>query len=167
MTLEEIESGSDIFIDSNIFIYHFTGVSEECSNLLARCEEGETNGLTSVNVLLEVLHRLMMVEAVNKKLVRPPKTLQKLKERPEKVGQLNDYFTNTMTILDMGIKVYPITAELLRKSQPIRSRYGLLVNDSLIAAIMEEGIQIMATNDDGFLGVEWIKVYKPSDLILG
>ena len=81
---------------------------------------------------------------------------------------MNDYFTNTMAILDMGIKVYPITAELLRKSQPIRSRHGLLVNDSLIAAIMEEeGIQIMATNDDGFLGIEWIKVYKPSDLILG
>jgi predicted nucleic acid-binding protein len=110
----------------------------------------------------------MMVEAVNKKLVRPPKTLQKLKERPEKVCQLNDYFTNTMAILDMGIRVHPITAELLRKSQSIRSRYGLLVNDSLIAAIMEEeGIQIMATNDDGFLGIAWIKVYKPSDLILG
>ena len=80
---------------------------------------------------------------------------------------MNDYFTNTMAILDMGIRVYPITAELLRKSQPIRARYGLLVNDSLIAAIMEEeGIQIMATNDDGFLGIVWIKAYRPSDLIL-
>ena len=79
MTLEEIGSGSDLFIDSNIFIHHFTGASEECSNLLARCEEGETNGLTSVNVLLEVLHRLMMVEAVNKRLVGPQKPFRSLK----------------------------------------------------------------------------------------
>ena len=30
MKLSEIKAGSEIFVDSNIFIYHFTGVSDEC-----------------------------------------------------------------------------------------------------------------------------------------
>lgn len=102
------------------------------------------------------------------KRLEPPRVLQKLKERPEKVCQLNDYFTSTLAILDMGIKVYPIASELLRSSHVIRAQYGLLVNDSLIAALMqEEGIQKLATNDDGFSIVEWIELFKPVDLSLG
>ena len=168
MKLEDMEPSSDVFIDANIFIYHFTGVSEECSGFLSRCERGELNGFTSINVLLEVLHRLMMVEAVKKRLIKPPRVLRKLKERPEKVCQLNDYFTSTLAILDMGIKVYPIASELLRSSHVIRAQYGLLVNDSLVAALMqEEGIQKLATNDDGFSIVEWIELFKPVDLSLG
>lgn len=167
MKLEEIEHRSEVFVDANIFIYHFTGVSEECSNFLARCEEDELDGFTSVNVLLEVLHRLMMIEAVKKRLIKPPRLIQKLKEKPEKICQLNDYFINTLAILDMGIKVYPVVPELLRSSQMIRAQYGLLVNDSLIGAIMqEEAIQKLATNDEGFSRIDWIKLYKPTDLRL-
>ena len=65
-------AGASIFIDANIFIYHFTGVSEECSEFLTRCESREITGQTSINVILEVLHRLMMVEAVTKNLVSRP-----------------------------------------------------------------------------------------------
>jgi len=88
LRLGRIEAGSEAFIDANIFIYHFTGVSDESS----RCEEGELTGVTSVNVLLEVLHCLMMIEAVNKKLVSPPNILKKLKKSPGKIKQLLDYF---------------------------------------------------------------------------
>jgi predicted nucleic acid-binding protein len=37
MRLDEIEPGEKCFIDANIFIYHFTGASEECSSFLTRC----------------------------------------------------------------------------------------------------------------------------------
>ena len=69
MRLESIPSGTRVFIDANIFIYHFTGVSTECSDFLNRCERRDLEGITSANVLLEVLHRLMMVEAVIKKMI--------------------------------------------------------------------------------------------------
>jgi predicted nucleic acid-binding protein len=36
--LEEIPARSRFFIDSNIFIYHFLDLSEDCSNLLERPE---------------------------------------------------------------------------------------------------------------------------------
>ncbi len=52
MKLSEIESGKSVFIDANIFIYHFTGVSEESSIFLKRCEEGHLIGATGINILI-------------------------------------------------------------------------------------------------------------------
>ena len=69
LPLPELLTGQTIFIDANIFIYHFTGLSQECSSFLERCERGDLWGITGVHILLEVLHRLMMIEAVTKKLV--------------------------------------------------------------------------------------------------
>jgi predicted nucleic acid-binding protein len=79
MSLAELPPGTSIFIDASIFIYHFTGVSEDCSEFLVRCQGREIAGQTSTNVILEVLHRLMMAEAVNKNLVQPPQILKKLR----------------------------------------------------------------------------------------
>lgn len=164
MSLKDIPQGADIFIDANIFIYHFTGNSAECSDVLARCETGEFNGVTSATVVAEVMHRLMLAEASLKKLAKAPQILKKLSERPKIVCRLADYFIAVQAIFEMGIKVYPLTPELILNSQAIRSRYGLMVNDSLIAATMrEEGIEALATNDVGFSRVEWIKVYRPGD----
>lgn len=167
MRLDSISSGSTIFIDANIFIYHFTGVSNECGHFLSRCEHGDLIGITSVNVLLEVLHRLMMVEAFRKKFVKPPNIVKKLKKHPEKIRQLNDYFTNTQKISEMGIIVKPITGEAILKSQAVRLRYGFMVNDSLIVASMEEeNTKLLATNDTGFSILEGYAIYRPSDLEL-
>lgn len=167
MRLRDVAPGSDIFIDANIFIYHFTGNSAECSDFLTRCEEGELKGVTSTIVTAEVMHRLMLVEAEFKKLARAPHILRKLTERPEIAGRLTDYFAAVQAIFEIGIKVYPLTAELILNSQAIRARHGLMVNDSLIAATMgEAGIEALATNDDGFSRVDWIRVYKPEDFEL-
>ena len=80
MTLDKIASGENVFIDSNIFIYHFTGVSDRCSDFLNRCEQKDLIAITSTNLLLEVLHRLMMIEVVNKKLITPPNIVKKLQK---------------------------------------------------------------------------------------
>jgi len=66
LPLLELPAGQTVFIDANIFIYHFTGLSQECSSFLERCERGELWGVTAVHIILEVLHRLMMIEAVTK-----------------------------------------------------------------------------------------------------
>lgn len=167
MRLDRMESGSEVFIDANIFIYHFTGVSNESSDFLSRCEQGDLTGTTSVNVLLEVLHRLMMIKAVRKRLVQPPNIVKKLRKFPEKIKQLNEYFINTLKIPEMGIRIKPISFETILKSQAIRAGYGLMVNDSLIVASMqEEGIQSITTNDEGFLKIKWLTVHKPADVRL-
>ena len=159
MKLDEIKTGSEVFIDANIFIHHFTGVSEECGDFLNRCEQGDLTGITSVNVILEVLHRLVMVEAVKKNLVKPANIVRKLNESPEKIKGLNEYFVNTQKINEIGIEIRPVTFEAVIKSQMVRMAYGLMANDSVIAASMqEEGLELLATNDTGFEKVDEIIV---------
>ncbi len=167
MGLDTIRTGTHIFIDSNIFIYHFTGVSDECSNFLTRCESGKLNGATSANAILEVLHKLMMIEAVKNKLIGPPNIANKLQKHPEKIKQLNEYYSNTQHIADMGIIIYPISSETILQSHPFRAGYGLMVNDSIIAACMQEnGIKYLATNDDAFLKVNKLTIISPEDIDL-
>jgi len=38
MRLEDVLDGQRIFIDANILIYHFSGISAECRSFLERCE---------------------------------------------------------------------------------------------------------------------------------
>jgi predicted nucleic acid-binding protein len=165
MRLKDIPAGLDVFIDANIFIYHFTGNSAECSEFLTRCEEGELNGATSATVAAEVMRRLMSAEAEFKKQAKAPHILRRLKDNPDIVCRLTDYFAAVQAIYEIGIKVLPLTAELILNSQTLRARYGLMVNDSLVAATMgEAGIEALATNDEGFSRVDWIRMYKPENL---
>ena len=163
--LRELPAGQTVFIDANIFIYHFTGLSQECSAFLERCERGELWGVTAVHIILEVLHRLMMIEAVTKKLVTSGNVAKKLRKRPNVVKQLVDCQTQTEAILEMGIEVTGLTADALKISHAYRQRDGLLVNNSLTAAVMEtEGIPDIATADPDFIRVDGLRVYSPLDL---
>lgn len=165
MNLDQIKSRTKIFIDANIFIYHFTGVSDQCSAFLKRCETKELKPYTSVNVILEVLHRLMMIEVVRKNLLQPPNIVKKLQKNPGIIKTLNEYYENTKKIVDMGIQVFPLKQPSITNSQSIRQLHGLLVNDSLILSTMkDEKISTLATNDSGFNTIENIKVFKPGDL---
>jgi len=165
LSLRDIPAGGDVFIDANIFIYHFTGNSLECTDFLSRCEEGELKGATSSLVLAEVLHRLMLAEASFKRLLKGPKMAEKIRRKPEIVSRLMEYSAASQAVHGMKIKVCSLTEEIVLTSQDIRFKYGLMVNDSLIAATMrDEGFLELATNDDGFSRVDWIRVYKPDDL---
>jgi predicted nucleic acid-binding protein len=165
LPLPELPAGQTVFIDANIFIYHFTGLSQECSSFLERCERGGLWGVTAVHILLEVLHRLMMIEAVTKGLVPSGNVAKELRKRPNVVKQLADYQTQTEAILEMGIEVVGLTSDSLKISYPYRRRDGLLVNDSLTAAMMEvEGIPDIATADYDFTRVKGLRVYRPLDL---
>jgi predicted nucleic acid-binding protein len=69
LTLSEIIDNADVFIDSNIFIYHFSGLekfADACFHFFKRIEEGKVKGSTSTLVIAEVLHRLMIIEASKK-----------------------------------------------------------------------------------------------------
>ena len=39
MTLAKLPDGASVFVDANVFVYHFTGVSIECKTLLERAEK--------------------------------------------------------------------------------------------------------------------------------
>ena len=137
LNLKDIQAKSKIFIDSNIFIYHFTGASEQCSAFLWRCEDKEIKAYTSINTLFEVMHRLMMVEIVRKKLLKPPNLVKKLQKKPHLVKKLEDYFIYTTKISAMWIDILSIDYNAFLGSQDFRRDHGLLVNDSLIISSMK------------------------------
>ena len=165
MSLSDIPARAKVFVDANIFIYHFTGVSDQCSDFLRRCEIKEIKAYSSMNVLMEVLHRLMMVEVIRKNLLKPPNLVKKLQKNPRIVKKLDEYFITTKKIIDMGIGIIPLDQKSFAGSHYFRKNDGLLVNDSLILSVMkEEKIKILASNDNAFLPVGLIEVFQPTDV---
>jgi predicted nucleic acid-binding protein len=164
-TLEQIEEGSRVFIDASIFIYHFTGTSQECRRLLEGCESGRFAGFTSVTALAEVAHRLMTIEAVAKGLVSPGNVVRKLREKPDIVRKLHVYQDQTELIPSMGIAILRLDFEVMTLAAEIRRRDGLLVNDSLLAATaIREEIVDLASADPDFERVAELRLLRPTDL---
>ena len=64
MSLADLRDGGRVFIDANIFIYHFGGRSLECKALRERCARRTLLGYTSTPILAEVLHRCMVAGSV-------------------------------------------------------------------------------------------------------
>lgn len=164
-TLDRLPDGAVVFIDAPIFIYHFTGASESCRELLERCERGALQGVTSAVTLAEVTHRLMLVEAVAEGLVTPGNVVRKLRERPEIVRRLGAYQDRVEEIPLMGIRVTEIDLRSLLLAAGVRRRHGLLTNDSLALATAEDlGVRAIASADRDFAEIPGLDLYRPADL---
>ena len=165
MKLDSLPGGSLVFIDANIFIYHFTGTSPSCHQFLVRCSSAELHGMTSLPVLLEVAHRLMVIEAQQKRLVRGPNPVRKLAESPGTVKKLHLYEEWTLAIPRMGIEVEEVTFSDLLVSMDMRRKTGLLTLDALILAVMSRlKIPNLASADQAFSEIEGIKLFSPQDM---
>lgn len=164
-TLEALPSGASVFVDATVFVYHFTGASAACKAFLARCAGGDIEARTSVVVLAEVTHRLMLGEAVSRGLVAGPNVLRKVRAQPEIVRQLVAYNEQVDRIARMGVQVLPLAPELFSEARALRERHGLLTNDSLLlAAALRHGIDALATADRDFERVRGLRVFRPADL---
>jgi predicted nucleic acid-binding protein len=165
MTFKTLKRGENIFIDANIFVYNFGGQSVECKYLLLRCARGELTGYTLTSVLSEVLHRLMIAEAIQNSYISNKNPVRKLRENPEIIKKLTTYIRNVEKIAEMNISIVALTHDLVKKSAKIRQNEGLLTNDSIVvAAVKELGLSNLATNDNDFDQIKWLNVYKPSDI---
>jgi predicted nucleic acid-binding protein len=165
MVLADLRDGDRVFIDANIFIYHFGGRSLECKSLLERCARRELLGYTSTPVLAEVLHRRMVAEAIAKGLVTSRTAVRKLGETPEVVKQLTQYQEDVSKIPQMHLTILPLTLAIVQASAEVRKGEGLLTNDSWVVACMrEQGLAQLATANGDFDQVGDMKIYKPTDL---
>ena len=165
MTLAEVRAGDTVFIDANIFIYHFGGRSAECRAFLERCARREVQGYTSTLVLAEVLHRLMVAEAITKGLVTAKTAVRKLGETPGLVKQLTQYQDDVNTIFQMNITILTLTSEVVQSSAEVRRSVGLLTNDSLLVACMRTyALTKLATANGDFDHVGELEIHKPTDL---
>ena len=165
MRLVDLRDGGGGFIDANIFIYHHGGRSAACKAFLERCARRELVGYTSTSVLAEVLHRLMVAEAIQTGLVTARTAVKQLKEDPELVKRLTKYHEDVGKLTEINLVILGLTVEILRQSKNIRQREGLLTNDSLVvAAMLEQGLTKLATANGDFDGVAGLEIYEPGDL---
>ncbi len=166
MKLPEIKDGQAIFIDANIFIYHFTGASKECKELLKACDQRRLSGFTSTTVLAEVCHRLMIIEAISSKLVKSTKQVSLyLQKHPALVKQLSEYYTQTTNIFSWSIQIIIPPQDIIIRSQIYRQRFSMFTNDSFIPIYMETaGITNLASADKIFCSIPHLNLFAPSDI---
>jgi len=135
--LANLPAGADVFLDANVFIYSFGGQSDECRDLLRRCATEEVFGITTLEVINEVTHRLMLAEAVAKGIITRQNAAA-LKGKWRDVAMLGDYWTLTSRIFGLNILIVASDESRLHRAQTVRSSHGLLTTDSLILAAMNE-----------------------------
>lgn len=161
----DLPDRTEVFIDANIFVYHFSGPTEYtdfCSRFLQRIEEGRLSGFTSTLVLAETLHRLMIIEATTKLQIVPKAAIRHLKTHPLEVKKLTTHLTVPDKIQTLGIKILSLDVADVLTSNEIKKEYGLLTNDAINLAVMRRHhLKSIGTNDPDFERVDDLVVWKP------
>jgi predicted nucleic acid-binding protein len=165
MTFADLARGASLFVDANIFVFHFQPhalFGSSCTDLLKRVELQEFTGYTSTHVLSEVAHRLMTLEA-SVRFGWPTKIVDRLKQNPAAVQQLVHFRSALQQVPQMGIQVLAIATPLVDAAAGISQSTGLLTNDAMVAAVMRaNGLTNLASNDGDFDRVPGLARYAPA-----
>jgi predicted nucleic acid-binding protein len=162
--LASVPPGRHLFIDANIFIYHFTQspLTAACTAFLQRVEAGDLRGSTSVVTLTEVAHRLMLLEAIRSFGLAPRTAVKHLKEHPSLITQLTQYRRATAAIAAFNVTVVPVISGHLPIAQQHCAQYGLLTNDALMIAVMHVlGLADLASNDPDLRRLPGLTIWQP------
>ncbi len=162
--LAKLPTGTRVFIDANIFIYHFTHtpLTTACTSFLQRVETGDLHGVTSAVVLAEVAHRLMILEAIQTVGLPARTAVRKLKTDPSLILQLSQYKVVTAANPDFNVVVEPVTFAHLQAAQTGSTSSGLLTNDSLSVAVMQVlALTDIASNDADLAGITGLTLWQP------
>jgi predicted nucleic acid-binding protein len=166
MRFVDLAPGDAVFIDANTLIYYFAPhptLGPPCSQLLERIDNQELTGYTSIHLLAEVAHRLMTLEA-NTTLGWPMTGMaNRLRRNPDEVRKLGVYKTALEEIARSKIQVLGPGLLTLRNAADVCRRTGLLINDALVVAIMEEhGLTRLASHDGDFDRVPGLTRFAPA-----
>ena len=165
MPLSGIPAGTRVFLDANMQVYHFLQVeplAQICRTLFGRIARREIRAFTSADVAADVIHRVMVAEAVAKFGLQPGDAVSYLKAHPQAVRELQQYKTIPREFTLARIHILAITYREIHNSKQFRDEYGMLTNDSVILAVMRRHKLVhLVTNDDDFKRVPGIKVWLP------
>jgi predicted nucleic acid-binding protein len=165
MTFADLAAGDSLFLDANTFIYHFGPdpvLGPPCSQLLQRIENQDLAGFTSVHLLAETAHKLMTIEA-NAVFGWPMTGMaNRLRRHPAEVQQLTAYRRALDQISQSRVQVLTVALPVLLNAAVICRQSGLLVNDALIVALMQQhGLTRLASHHADFDRVAGLARYAP------
>lgn len=164
--LSQLPTDAAVMVDANVFVYALTpqaNLHGPCRELLERGARGKVTLYTTMSVVADVLHRAMVLEVLTQGQVqRSAEAVQLLKQQPDMVVGLTRYRTILRDLRQARIDILPLTYRDLHASRVYREQHDLLVNDSLIIAVMQrKRMQFLATNDSDFERVPAIAVCMP------
>jgi len=154
-----------VFVDANILVYHFTQVpplTQVCKSFFERVARLEVKAFTSAHVAADVIHRVMLAEAIATLGLAPRDAVSYLKAHPDAVRQLQWYRTIPSDIARSRVRILDVTYRELHNSKQYRVDHGLLTADSITLAVMERHkLAHLVTNDADFERVPGIRVWMP------
>ncbi len=169
--LADLPNGSRVFIDTNIFDLHFRGKSLTCTNFLAGVERREIVGFVNVKVLYDLLHKLMLAEAVKGSFITKPQASQLkawLRADRTRIASLTQHHGLFKTVLKYRMQIIELNGTVLRSSRTSREQWGLLTGDSLHLTCMSRAkpaITDIVTHDGDFEHIDGLTVWKPQDVV--
>ena len=165
MTLDQVPAAAHVFVDSNILVYHFQphpGFGPVCHRLIERIERQDIEGYTSTNLVGELAHRLMVIEAGALPGWATSKVLNRLKQQPAVVKQLTLFQAAVESVLQSRIRVLPVPPVLVSMAATLSRQHGLLTNDAVILALIQaHQLTHLVSHDSHFDVVPGIIRYSP------
>jgi predicted nucleic acid-binding protein len=166
MTFADLVAGAHVFVDANSLIYHFSPhpvFGSACKQLVADIENQTLFGYTSPHIVGEVSHALMIIEALSLPGWGVSNVPKRLKKQPVAVQQLTRFQQAVEDIFQSRLQVLSIRPDLLLKAVVLSRQFGLLTNDALLVAIMQDhGLTALASHDADFDRVPGIMRYSPA-----
>jgi uncharacterized protein len=153
--LEEIDSGSTIFIDANIFLYKIfehRKYAQPCSTFLKNINSGKYLGVISIFICNEVFHRVMMAELVEQYKLETKDAQRFLKDSPDVIKNLAAAWDAIENMKEIeNLRIVGVRSSAFDLAVSYSKMYSLLSNDAVHLAVMkQEGVSNMASNDRDF-----------------
>lgn len=166
MTLEQLPDGTEVFLDANILIYHFTADSSygpACTCLVERIERQQLLGHTSAAVLLDAAHRMMTIEAMERFRWPIAGLVARLRKHRSEIANLTHFQQAVAQVPKIGIQVHEVTLDMVLAAAKLSRQHELLSGDALIVAIMQQhGLSHLASHDTDFDRVPTLTRYAPA-----
>lgn len=168
MNLDDIPSGSLCVIDTNVLLYAEQGVSPQAQRLLRRVEKREIIGVLPQPVWQELTHKLMLAEAMMLGQITGGNPAKQLGVKPDVIKRLTIYRDKVAALVTLGLGFETCTrTDLIEKALSLQQSYGLMTNDSVIAAMaIRLEADALVSADMRFKVVKDLNVYAPSDMRL-
>lgn len=165
MTFAALRPGDAVFVDANIFLYHFAPdpvLQAPCGDLLQQIENQQIQGFSSTHVVAEAAHRLMTLEARTRLGWSAGKVVQRPKQNPASLQKLTSFRTAIDRVLQSPLVIWPASAALLGAAIAVCQQPGMLITDALTVALMHaHGLTKIASDDSDFDRVPGITRYAP------
>lgn len=165
MKLNQIRNDELVVIDANVLVYANQQRSQQCVQLLQRCSRNEVTGIVPMPMVGELMHTLMLIEARENGWIDRPHPSRVLSEKPNLVQRLTNYEKQMHQFFGIGLRLESIVMIDFVESMRIQREFGLLTNDSLLAAVARRlNCDSVASADKAFQRLSGFMVYAPDDL---